>query len=292
MSFENVMTAMTRWMTATEALAAVGAELSLVQADESANPDVAAALRGVSTTAGLPDLTELAPPQRELVKSMVRMCLRQTQDLIDEPCRPPGWAFTDPDILAGWGRGSMMVPGALAARVPELAGLTSFLDVGTGVGLLAIAAARTWPAAAITGIDIWDPALRIAAENVKNAGLEDRITLRHQDVASLDDSASYDCIWFPTFFVTESVLEAAVPRLVRSLRPGGSLVLGRMAPPPEPLPQAVNTLRTIRGGGADYDPKRLAEALEAAGCTDITALPRSGPAPLEYVIGRREDSAS
>jgi SAM-dependent methyltransferase len=216
------------------------------------------------------------------------MCLRQSQDLIDDPGRPPGWTFTDPDILSGWGRGSMMVPGALAAGAPELAGITSFLDVGTGVGLLAIAAARTWPAAAITGIDTWDPALRVAAENIKGAGLADRIVLRQENVADLDDPDSYDGIWFPTFFVTEAVLDAAVPRLVRSLTPGGTLVLGRMAPPPDPLAQAVGTLRTIRAGGADFDPERLTSALQAAGCTDIRSLPRTGPAPLEYILGRRK----
>src|SRR5262249_1283291 len=163
---------------------------SLAQAGDQANSDVAAALRAVSSAAGLPDPSQLAPPQREMVAGVVRMCLHQAQDLVDDPGRPSGWTFTDPAILGGCGRGSSMVPGVPAARVPELAGITSFLDVGTGVGLLAIAAARTWPDAAITGIDIWDPALRIAAENVNAAGLGDRITLRHENVASLDDRDS------------------------------------------------------------------------------------------------------
>lgn len=290
MSFEDVMIAVSRWMLATEALAAVGAELTLAETGEPGHPDVVRALRAVSVAAGLPDLDQLAPPQRQLVCGVARMCLRQAQDLIDDPARAPGWTFTDPDILAGWGRGSSMVPGALAAAMPELAGIGSFLDVGSGVGLLAIAAARTWPAAAITGIDIWEPALRIAAENVRSAGLADRITLRREDVASLDESEVYDCVWFPTFFVSEAMLDAAVPRLVRSLRRGGWLVLGRMAPPPDPVAEAVTTLRTVRGGGADFGPERLAAALEAARCAGIRALPRNGPAPMEYVIGRRDSS--
>lgn len=78
-----------------------------------------------------------------------------------------------------------------------------------------------------------------------------------------------------------------MPRLVRALRPGGWLVLGRMAPPPDPLAEAASTLRTIRGGGSDYDAKRLAAALEDAGCRAVRPLPRSGPAPLEYIIGQR-----
>jgi hypothetical protein len=134
---------------------------------------------------------------------------------------------------------------------------------------------------------VWGASLETAAASIRAAGLGDRITLRDQDVAALDDSDAYDCAWFPTFFVTEPVLEAAMPRLYRALRPGGWLVLGRMASSPDPLARAVGTLRTIRGGGADFDAKRLVAALEAVGCMAVRVVPRQGPAPMEYVIGRR-----
>ena len=287
MSFEDVMTVMGRWLTATEALAAVGAELTLKQAPEPGHPAVVGALQAVSAAGGLSGLDELTVPQRQMVTGLIRMGLHQASDLLDDPARPPGWTFTDPAIVQGWGRGSAMVPGALAAAVPELTEVRSFLDVGSGVGLLAIAAAGVWPQATVVGIDVWGPSLEAAAANVRAAGLGDRITLRDQDVAALDDSDAYDGAWFPTFFVTEPVLEAAMPRLYRALRPGGWLVLGRMAPPPDPLAQAVSTLRTIRSGGADFDAKRLVTALEAVGCTAVRVVPRQGPAPMEYVIGQR-----
>ena len=286
MSFEDVMTAVGRWMVATEALAAAGAELALAGPQDGADPDVTAAVREVSAAAGLPPLGELAPPQRETIAALIRMCLRQAQDLADDPGRPPGWTFTHPDILTGWGRGSAMVAGLLATA-PQFTEVRSFLDVGTGVGLLAIAAARTWPAATVTGIDIWEPALEIAAGNIKAAGLTDRVTIQRADVTSIDEAGSYDCAWFPTFFVSEPVLDAAVPRLVRALRPGGWLVLGRMDPPPDPVAQAASALRTIRGGGADFAAPRLVSALEAAGCADAGALPRRGPAPMEFITGQR-----
>ena len=60
-----------------------------------------------------------------------------------------------------------------------------------------------------------------------------------------------------------------------------------MAPPPDPLAEAASALRTIRGGGSDLGAKRLVAALEDAGCGAVRALPRSGPAPLEYVTGQR-----
>jgi SAM-dependent methyltransferase len=287
MSFEDVMTAVSRWLTATEALAAVGAELTLMQAPEPGHPAVVDALQAVSATAGLAGLDELTGPQRQMVTGLIRMGLHQASDLIDNPGRPPGLTFTDPAILQAWGRGSAVVPGALAAAVPELADVRSFLDVGSGVGLLAIAAAGVWPQATVVGIHVWEASLETAAASIRAAGLGDRISLRDQDVATLDDSDAYDCAWFPTFFVTEPVLEAAMPRLYRALRRGGWLALGRMASPPDPLAQAVSTLRTVRGGGADFDAKRLVTALEAVGCTAVRVVPRQGPAPMEYVIGRR-----
>src|SRR5262249_10972661 len=149
------------------------------------HPDVVRALRGVSAAAGLPDLDQLPRPQRELITVFIRMWLRQALDMLDDPARPPGWSFTDPDILRGWARGSMLVPGALVAAAPELADVRSFLDIGTGIGLLAIAAAGVWPNATVVGIDVWPPALKTAADNIERAGLGDRITLREQDVAAL-----------------------------------------------------------------------------------------------------------
>src|SRR5215472_6965086 len=191
MPFEDVMTTVSGWLVATEALAAVGAELALRQAPEPGHPGVTSALQAVSAAAGLPDLGELPPPQRDMVLGLIRMGLHQAADLLDDPGRPPGWTFTNPAILQGWGRGSAMVPAALAAAAPELADVRSFLDVGTGVGLLAVAAARVWPAATITGIDIWAPAVEVGAQNIEKAGLGDRITLREQDVAALDDESVY-----------------------------------------------------------------------------------------------------
>ena len=45
--FEDVMAAVGRWMVATEALAAAGAELALAGPQDGGDPDVTAAVRGV-----------------------------------------------------------------------------------------------------------------------------------------------------------------------------------------------------------------------------------------------------
>jgi SAM-dependent methyltransferase len=287
MSLEDVIGIVSRWLVATEALAAVGAELSLLQMPDGASPDVAEALRAVSTAAGLTDLATLPPPQRQMLLGLVRLSVHQSVELLDDPARSPGWTFTDPAILEGWGRGSMVVPGALKAAAPELADVRTFLDVGTGVGLLAIAATSVWTNATVVGMDVWEPSLQLARANVRAAGLDDRVTIREQNVLELEDTETYDCAWLPTFFFTETVLVTAMPRLCRALKPGGWLVLGRMTPPPDPLAAATARLRIIYGGGAAFSGERLRAALEDVGCANVRLLSRQGPVPLDYTIGQR-----
>jgi SAM-dependent methyltransferase len=282
-----VMPTLMRWMTGTEAMAALGAELAVQQPGTQAPPEVAAALKAVSTAAGITGLDELPPPQQAMLIALVRSNLHQAIDLLDHPDRAPGWTFTDPVILDGWGRGSSMVPAQIAASHPDLAAVTRFLDVGTGVGLLAVAAAGVWPSATVVGIDPWEVAIERARANVAAAGLEDRIELRNQDLAAVDDLDAFDCVWIPTFFLTEPDLEKGVAAAVRALRPGGWLVLGRMRPAPDPLAAATTELRTIRNGGNPLDATRAVELLEAAGCRVEPAAPPSGPTPLEYVLGQR-----
>jgi SAM-dependent methyltransferase len=287
MSFEDVMGAVSRWQVATEALAALGAELALKQSGDDAPSEVVDALRAVAVAAGLGDLDDLAPQQQAVAASIVRLIVREAAELLENPARQPGWTSTDPVILDGWGRGSMLVPMLIASSTPELREVDSFLDVGAGVGLLAVAAANVWPAATIVGIDRWEPSLERGRANVSHAGLDDRITLRNQDVVDLDDVDRYDCIWVPTFFLTEPDFAQALPRLVRATRPGGWVALGRFVKPPDPLAEATAALRTIRAGGFDIDPERAAKLLEQAGCTGVHVAPRTGPAPLELILGQR-----
>src|SRR5207302_2060644 len=140
----------------------------------------------------------------------------------------------------------------------------SFLDVGTGVGLLAVAAAGVWPQARIVGLDRWEPSLERARANVAAAGLGERIELRRQDLGALDDVDAYECVWVPTFFFTEAALVDALPRVLRATRPGGWVVAGHFTGAPDPLVAAVTTLRTLRGGGVEIPAQRGVELLVQA----------------------------
>jgi SAM-dependent methyltransferase len=284
---EDVMPTVMRWSTATAALSAVGARLALAQSGTAPAPEMDAALRGVLDAAGIAEIDELPPQRQAMLLGLVRMFLHHAVDLVDNPARAPGWAFTAPAILDGWGRGSMIVPGLIAAAHPDLADVHSFLDVGTGVGLLAVAAARLWPAASIVGIDTWEPALARARKNVSEAGLDERITLRTQDFADLDDEAAYDCIWVPTFFLSEPALEKGVAAAARALRPGGWLVLGRMARSPDPLVDATMVLRTVQSGAYTLEGERAAAILESLGCESVHTPVVEGAGPMQFTLGQR-----
>src|SRR5262245_24008194 len=173
MSFEQVMGTIQGMLTATDALAAIAARLSLGTSASEVDPDVGASLEAVWAAAGLPDLESLEPPEQAMVLSMIRLYFAQADDLLREPGRAPGWTFTDPLVLEGFGRGSMMVPTMLASD-PDLANVTSLLDVGTGIGLLAVSATNVWPEEKVVGIDVWEPALDRARAHVGEAGVEGR----------------------------------------------------------------------------------------------------------------------
>src|SRR6478672_1582863 len=99
MAFEDVIGKVMTWATATEALAALGAELSLQQSDAAGPPEIVSALQAVSAAGGITDLDQLPPPQRAMLLGLVRMYLHQALDVVEHPDRTPGWAFTEPAIL-------------------------------------------------------------------------------------------------------------------------------------------------------------------------------------------------
>jgi ribosomal protein L11 methyltransferase len=79
----------------------------------------------------------------------------------------------------------------LAAIEKHFAG-SSFLDVGTGTGILAIAAAKLAPDVRVLACDIDGEAIAIAQENARANGVEDQIEFR--DVSIDDSSASADVV--------------------------------------------------------------------------------------------------
>ena len=78
--------------------------------------------------------------------------------------------------------------------IGDPAEVTNVLDLCTGSGCLAILAARHFPNAAVDAVDISTDALAVAARNVEEHGLEERISLHCGDLFAPLAGTRYDLI--------------------------------------------------------------------------------------------------
>jgi hypothetical protein len=101
----------------------------------------------------------------EQLLAELRTTVQQSRDLVDRAQRRTlsgGWIHTDPEILHAQGVSGRAGARAMAEQgVPRLSGLAerlnapsaSFLDVGVGVGVIAIEMCRTYPTLRVVGLE-------------------------------------------------------------------------------------------------------------------------------------------
>lgn len=93
------------------------------------------------------------------------------------------------------------------ALVEDPDAISSVLDLCTGGGSLAIFAALSFPNAEVDGADLSAEALSLAAENVADHGLEDRIRLSQGDLFESVGGRTYDLIITNPPYVGREVME-------------------------------------------------------------------------------------
>ena len=84
--------------------------------------------------------------------------------------------------------------GEAGSLIDDPAAVERVLDLCTGSGCLAILAAYHFPNATVDAVDISRGALEVAARNVGDYGLNDRLTLHHGDLFKPLGNARYDLI--------------------------------------------------------------------------------------------------
>jgi ribosomal protein L11 methyltransferase len=95
----------------------------------------------------------------------------------------------------------------------------SFLDVGTGTGILAIAAAKMWPIARVEALDTDNDAVKIARENARLNGVGGQIEFRTGSITEQTPSADLVCANLTAPVIVDllpSLLGATCGRLVLS----------------------------------------------------------------------------
>jgi release factor glutamine methyltransferase len=100
------------------------------------------------------------------------------------------------------------------------------LDLGTGSGAIALALAKTWPAARVTAVDKSEPALALARENAAACGLAERVRLIPSDwFAGLAPGETFSLIIANPPYLSDQETAAAPPE-VKDFEPHSALSAG------------------------------------------------------------------
>jgi SAM-dependent methyltransferase len=192
--------------------------------------------------------------------------------------------------LASARNGSRLVEFAATAMPGLLAALdrpgARMLDVGTGVGGLAVAAAEALPQVTVVGIDLLPRALALAEQVRAASPAADRVVLRQQDVTTLDEQDTYDLGWVPAPFIPEPALRPGLSAVTRALRPGGWLMLGHGKYVGDPVDDALNRFKTVAYGGTALGDVEAQQALADAGLDAVTTAPTPLGSPA-ISVGRK-----
>ena len=127
-----------------------------------------------------------------------------------------------------------LIPDALADCLPPRTRVRRAADVCTGSGCLAILLAHGFPGARVDATDLSPRALEVARINVRDHGLEDRVSLFEADVLTGTPPAKYDLIisnppYEPSAHVdTQSPEFAAEPRMAHDGGNDGLDVIRRL----------------------------------------------------------------
>jgi ribosomal protein L11 methyltransferase len=143
----------------------------------------------------------------------------------DRPARGQRVVVLDPGLSFGTGHHptTWFCLCQVARHRPSRATARAFLDLGTGSGILAIAAAKLGYSP-ILAMDHDPGAIRVARQNLRRNRIEARVDLRSGDVAELSGKRTqgYDLV---AANLATDVLLRLKRHVAASVKPGGSLVL-------------------------------------------------------------------
>jgi SAM-dependent methyltransferase len=210
----------------------------------------------------------------------------------------PGDGAVEPEnplwVLFAEAMAPMMAPlaGPLGEVVLEgRTGPMRVLDIAAGHGLFGIEIAKQNPQAHVTGLD-WAPVLRVALENARKAGVQERYDMLPGSAFEVDFGGPYDAVLLTNFLhhFDQPTCTGLLKKVHASLRPGGRAATLEFVPnedrvsPPMPAAFAMTMLASTVAGDA-YTLSELTAMYGGAGFRNVTAHPIP-MSPHTVVMGR------
>jgi SAM-dependent methyltransferase len=256
-------------------LALIGAALRLREVPD-ADPEIAQLIHNQASAIAGTEIKALGDAPASAIFKAIEMTFVECSELLSNSARA-GWRVTDPLLMQTQGDASRHVVRRIlefANDRPLLKAALNgrFLDVGTGTAGIALEAAKFCPALVIDGLDIWEPALALARQNVAASPYAGRIRIQNLDIRQLAGDLCYSLIWLPTMFMRRNVLEQAIHRIALACVENAYLVAGSYTIPEDPAAASFVALRTFRSGGEPISHVTLEEMLRSEGFADVESI--------------------
>lgn len=153
------------------------------------------------------------------------------------------------------------------------------LDIAAGHGLFGIEIAKQNPQARVTGLD-WAPVLRVALENARKAGVQDRYDMLPGSAFEVDFGGPYDAVLLTNFLhhFDHAQCVGLLKKVHAALGAGGRAATLEFVPnddrvsPPMPAAFAMTMLTSTPAGDA-YTFRELSAMYADAGFKDVSAHP-------------------
>jgi 2-polyprenyl-3-methyl-5-hydroxy-6-metoxy-1,4-benzoquinol methylase len=198
----------------------------------------------------------------------------------------PGDGSVEPEnpvwVIFAENMAPMMGPMAAPLGAVVLEGRTDpmrVLDIAAGHGLFGIEIAKQNPQAKVTGLD-WAPVLRVALENARKAGVQDRYDMLPGSAFDVDFGGPYDAVLLTNFLhhFDQPTCVGLLKKVRAALKPGGRAATLEFVPnedrvsPPMPAAFSLIMLATTAAGDA-YTLSELTAMYQQAGFTDVVGNP-------------------
>ena len=186
--------------------------------------------------------------------------------------------------------GPMAAPlGAVVLKGHE--GPMRVLDIAAGHGLFGIEIAKQHAEAHVTGLD-WAPVLRVALENARKAGVEDRYGMLPGSAFEVDFGGPYDAVLLTNFLhhFDKATCVGLLKKVHAALKPGGKAATLEFVPnedrvsPPAPAAFSLTMLTSTADGDA-YTLSELTAMYSEAGFSGMIGHPIP-MSPHTIVMGR------